>query len=177
MDIQLVPEAAPDVKSRRRFLELFIGVFTSLVGAALAIPFLGAVLGASSRAKKGLASRVVTVDSLPIGRPVDIAYQEMGSDAYIRRMGVHHLWAVKRSASDVAVFSPVCPHLGCHYDWDASDSLFKCPCHASVFNVDGRVVSGPSPRPLDTLPSEIRQGVLYVEWEQYKVGIAQKRTD
>jgi menaquinol-cytochrome c reductase iron-sulfur subunit len=176
MDIQVVPEPASDIKSRRRFLELFIGVFTSLIGIALAIPFLGAVIGGSSRAKKRLFSRVAAVDSLPVGKPVDVAYEEMGSDAYVQRMTGRHLWVVKRSDSDVVVFSPICPHLGCRFGWDAGDSLFKCPCHASVFAVDGRVVSGPAPRPLDRLPAEIRQGVLYVEWEQFEVGIAQKRT-
>ncbi len=176
MEIQLVPETASEMKSRRRFLELFIGVFTSLIGIALAVPFLGAVLGGSSRVQKRLFSKVGPVDSLPVGKPVDIAYEEMGSDAYIQRMAVRHLWVIKRSDSDVVVYSPICPHLGCRYDWDAGDSLFKCPCHASVFAVDGRVVSGPAPRPLDTLPSEIRQGVLYVEWEQFEVGIPQKRT-
>lgn len=176
MEIQLVPETASEMKSRRRFLELFIGVFTSLIGIALAVPFLGAVLGGSSRVQKRFFSKVGPVDSLPVGRPVDIAFQEMRSDAYIQGMAVRHLWAIKRSASDVVVFSPICPHLGCRYDWDAADSLFKCPCHGSVFTVDGRVVSGPAPRPLDTLPAEIRQGVLYVEWEQFEVGIPQKRT-
>ena len=176
MDIQLVPETAAEVKSRRRFLELFIGVFTSLIGIALAIPFLGSVIGGSSRVQKRLFSKVGPVDSLPVGKPVDIAYEEMGSDAYVRRMAVRHIWVIKRSDSDVVVYSPICPHLGCRYDWDAGGSLFKCPCHASVFTVDGRVVSGPSPRPLDTLTAEVRQGTLYVEWEQFEVGIPQKRT-
>jgi menaquinol-cytochrome c reductase iron-sulfur subunit len=176
MDIQLVPETVSADKSRRRFLELFIGIFTSLIGIALAIPFLGAVIGGSSRVQKRLFSKVGPVDSLPVGKPVDIAYEEMGSDAYVQRMAVRHLWVIKHSDSDVVVYSPICPHLGCRYDWDAGDSLFKCPCHASVFTVDGRVVSGPAPRPLDTLPAEVRQGVLYVEWEQFEVGIPQKRT-
>ena len=175
MDIQLVPETAPDVKSRRRFLELFIGVFTSLIGIALAIPFLGAVIGGSSRVKKGLFSRVTALDALPLGKPVDVVYQEMGSDAYVRQMDVRHLWVLKRSDTDVVAYSPICPHLGCRFDWDTGDSLFKCPCHASVFTVDGRVVSGPAPRPLDTLPAEIRQGVLFVAWEQFEVGVPLKK--
>ena len=176
MDIRPVPETVSGVTSRRRFLEFFIGVFTSLIGIALAIPFLGAVIGGSSRVQKRLFSKVGPVDSLPVGKPVDIAYEEMGSDAYIRQMTGRHIWVIKRSDSDVVAFSPICPHLGCRYDWDAADSLFKCPCHASVFTVDGRVVSGPAPRPLDTLPAQVRQGILYVEWEQFEVGIPQKRT-
>lgn len=176
METRIETAADPVEPGRRRFLEIFIGLFTSLIGLALAIPFLGAVIGGSSRSKKGLFSKVASVASLPLGQPVDISFQEMGSDAYIRRMDIRHLWVLKRSDSDVIVYSPICPHLGCRYDWDPGDSLFKCPCHASVFTVDGRVVSGPAPRPLDVLPVEIREGVLYVQWEQFEVGIPQKRS-
>lgn len=176
METRTETAADPGERSRRRFLELFIGLFTSLIGIALAIPFLGAVIGGSSRSKKEFFSKVAAIDSLPLGQPVDIAYQEMGSDAYIRRMAVRHIWVIKRSDSDIVAFSPICTHLGCRYDWDMGDSLFKCPCHASVFAIDGRVVSGPAPRPLDVLPAEIREGVLYVQWEQFEVGITRKRS-
>ncbi len=105
---------------------------------------------------------------------MDIAYTEMASDAYVRQDVVHHIWVVKHSDTDVTVFSPICPHLGCRFDWDPRDSRFKCPCHGSVYLVDGKVVAGPAPRPLDGLPVEVRQGKLYVRWEQFKVGTAEK---
>jgi menaquinol-cytochrome c reductase iron-sulfur subunit len=174
MDKPKAMETNPGEPSRRRFLEVVVGLLSSLVGAAVAIPFLGSVIGGKSRAGKSAFVPVAPVDSLPLGRPTDIAYSAMASDAYIHEDDVHHLWVVKRSDSEVMAYSPICPHLGCHYDWDPRDSLFKCPCHGSVFTIDGRVVAGPSPRPLDTLPVEIRQGRLYVKWERFKVGTSQK---
>jgi Rieske Fe-S protein len=39
--------------------------------------------------------------------------------------------------------------LGCAYHWDAQNKDFLCPCHTSIFSIDGKVVSGPAPRPLD----------------------------
>jgi menaquinol-cytochrome c reductase iron-sulfur subunit len=174
METQNAAETSPPESARRRFLKYFIGLFSSLIGAALAIPFLSAVIGGSSRSKTGDFSSVGAVGSLPVGTPVDIAYTEMGSDAYLSQETVHHIWVVKRSASDVVVYSPICPHLGCRYDWDPGDSTFKCPCHGSVYKIDGTVVAGPAPRPLDTLPSEVKQGTLYVKWEQFKVGTPQK---
>jgi menaquinol-cytochrome c reductase iron-sulfur subunit len=174
MDIPNVSETGLGEQSRRRFLKAVIGLFSSLVGAAVAIPFLGALVGGSSRAGKNAFSKVAAIDSLPPGRPVDVAYAAMASDAYIREDTIHHLWVVRHSDSEVVVFSPICPHLGCQYDWDPQDSLFKCPCHGSVFTIDGRVVAGPAPRPLDTLPTEIRQGALYVKWERFKVGTPRK---
>lgn len=51
-----------------------------------------------------------------------------------------------------------CTHLGCVVPWlpeePSEDSLaplgrFHCPCHGSIYNRYGEVVSGPAPRPLD----------------------------
>ncbi len=174
METPNVAEIPPAEGARRRFLKYFIGLFSSLIGAALAIPFLSAVIGGSSRSKTGDYSSVGAVGPLPVGTPVDIAYTEMGFDAYLSQETVHHIWVVKRSASDIVVYSPICPHLGCRYEWDSGDSTFKCPCHGSVYKIDGTVVAGPAPRPMDTLPSEVKQGTLYVKWEQFKVGTPQK---
>jgi menaquinol-cytochrome c reductase iron-sulfur subunit len=174
MDTPNAVESGSGGPTRRKFLEVAVGILSSLVGAAVAVPFVGALIGGRSRAGKSDFSPVAPVESLPLGQPADIAYSAMASDAYIREDDVHHLWVVRRSNSEVVVYSPVCPHLGCRYDWDPKDSLFKCPCHGSVFTIDGRVVAGPAPRPLDTLPAEIRQGRLYVKWERFKVGTRQK---
>jgi len=67
-------------QDRRRFFEIFIGIFSSLIGIWLAVPFLVAVIGAFARARKGLYSKVAPVDPLPLGQPVDIAYREMGPE-------------------------------------------------------------------------------------------------
>ncbi len=39
---------------------------------------------------------------------------------------------------------------------------------------DGKVLGGPSPRPLDTLPHKIQNGVLFVKWERFKIGVRQE---
>src|SRR5512135_1960477 len=155
MDTETPTDTLPAEPSRRRFLEIFVGLFSSLVAAALAIPFLGAVIGGRSGAEKGGFAPVTRVDSLHVGRPTDVAYSVPTSDAFISQETAHHIWVVKRSDSEIAAYSPICPHLGCRYDWNEANSRFQCPCHGSFFALDGRVIAGPSPRPLDALPAEI----------------------
>jgi len=41
-----------------------------------------------------------------------------------------------------------CSHLGCLVRWSIDESLFKCPCHGSIFNKEGNPVRGPADRPL-----------------------------
>ena len=42
-----------------------------------------------------------------------------------------------------------CTHLGCAVPWDATKSMFVCPCHTSEFDDTGAVKNPPAPRPLD----------------------------
>jgi cytochrome b6-f complex iron-sulfur subunit len=41
-----------------------------------------------------------------------------------------------------------CTHMGCIPYLDNVEQLFRCPCHGSVFTLEGDVVKGPAPEPL-----------------------------
>jgi len=56
-----------------------------------------------------------------------------------------------------------CTHLGCTVPWDGAHGRFACPCHASVFDITGQVVSPPAPRPLDYYVVRIENGVVKVD--------------
>jgi cytochrome b6-f complex iron-sulfur subunit len=56
-----------------------------------------------------------------------------------------------------------CPHLGCTVPWRENLEMFLCPCHSSLFNPQGEVIDGPSPRPLDTFPISLQEGKLIVD--------------
>ncbi len=56
-----------------------------------------------------------------------------------------------------------CTHLGCTVPWRDDMGHFHCPCHSSIFNTVGEVLSGPAPRPLDLFPIEIVEGQVIVD--------------
>ena len=58
--------------------------------------------------------------------------------------------------------SRICTHLGCSIPWDEEQQKFVCPCHGSSFNMLGEVLSPPAPRPLDTFPVRIENGIIKV---------------
>jgi cytochrome b6-f complex iron-sulfur subunit len=41
-----------------------------------------------------------------------------------------------------------CTHEGCTVQYNANDEVVWCACHNALFDVDGRVLSGPPPKPL-----------------------------
>jgi Rieske Fe-S protein len=71
---------------------------------------------------------------------------------------------------EFVVFSGKCPHLGCAYRWREAKGVFFCPCHVSIFRLDGQVVSGPAPRGLDQLPVRIKEGRLEIIDAEFKAG-------
>jgi Rieske Fe-S protein len=156
--------------SRRGFIGWALGVGAGFVALVAAIPAAGMFLGTSSGQTTGFVE-VADVASLPEGEPTGITFVQQTTDAYLHETLPHSVWVTKRSAADVVVLSPVCPHLGCQVAWDKQKKQYVCPCHNSVFAPDGKLLSGPAPRSMDTLPSKVEGGKLMVQWMDYKPGI------
>ena len=159
---------------RRQFFKVITRVFGGFITLALGIPFINSLVENISNKGNKIYSRLININSVPKEKPINLPFAMTEKDAFIKTVQPENVWAVKNSNSETKVFSPICPHLGCRYQWHSERKLFICPCHHSVFNIEGKVISGPSPRPLDTLPTKIRNNYLYVLWERFKPGITKK---
>ncbi len=159
---------------RRRFLIWATGILVSFSGMIVGIPLIGSIIGSSFRTAKTNWITVGDVGALPIGQPVNLKVVDNNVDAYVREPVIRHLWAVKHSNADVTVLSPICTHLGCQFNWNPASGHFECPCHGSIYAADGTVLGGPAPRRLDTLPTRIENGRLFVEWKQFRSGTSDK---
>ena len=58
---------------------------------------------------------------------------------------------LRSSPSVVLAFDARCPHLGCSVA--GAQKLLICPCHGSLFGLDGSVKQGPAVKPLTALPA------------------------
>lgn len=58
--------------------------------------------------------------------------------------------------------SAVCTHLGCLVEFNSAKRHVDCPCHAGTFDLDGKVIGGPPPRPLPTYSVAEVQGKVVV---------------
>jgi len=65
------------------------------------------------------------------------------------------LMIIRTGEKEVKALSTVCTHLGCKVSWQEDKNQFYCPCHAGVFDPEGKVSAGPPPKQLDTYPIEI----------------------
>jgi len=166
--------------SRRNFFKAAtVGIGTAIT-FLLGYPLINSIVSTGKTFVNKTYSRLVPVKNIPnsfspVKKPSKFNFTKMEQDAYIKTEKQEDVWVVKKSNEELTTFSPICPHLGCRYDWNQEKELFICPCHNSVFTIEGKYVSGPALRGLDTLPIEIKDDdLLYVLYERFEVGIPQK---
>jgi len=158
-----VPAAAGDVSpTRRRFYILFINGVMGLVGLALSIPAAIYLLFPPKLRKRQEWVETADLATIPSGTPTEISFRRTRVDGWKVTNVKDAAWVVKKPNDDVVAFAPVCTHLACAYHWDDPSHTFICPCHGSVFSIDGKVLSGPAPRPLNRLMTKIQGGKLQI---------------
>jgi len=89
-----------------------------------------------------------------LGAGVIIALSDFPELATVGRLvaipGNRAVVRMSNGASDSAfrAFSAVCTHEGCLTN--VTNNRFECPCHGSMFAIDGSVTRGPAASPLPT---------------------------
>ena len=87
-----------------------------------------------------------------------MTYEERIRDGWYISTLSKGAWVVTKDGKEFVAFDPHCTHLNCPYYWDKEKKRFQCPCHDGRFDIDGKVIGGPPPRPLDRLEIIIQDG-------------------
>ena len=121
--------------SRRTFLDWLLAGGLITWGIAFVAPVLSYVWPAQRRGP--------SVQAVSAGKTTDFADWQAKIVAVSGRPVI-----VVRTPQGYRAFSAICTHLGCIVAWNEQKRQIECPCHAGVFDINGRVISGPPPRPL-----------------------------
>ena len=93
---------------------------------------------------RGWVQADVDPTTLELNKPVPVRFA--GSVGGARVSG--SAWLVLHEGDEVVAFDPRCTHAQCAYE-PTDDARFACLCHDAFFDLDGKVLSGPPPRPLE----------------------------
>ncbi|HUA17323.1 MAG TPA: ubiquinol-cytochrome c reductase iron-sulfur subunit [Bryobacteraceae bacterium] len=155
--------AADDLSpTRRTFYIGFINGVMGLIGLCLAVPAAVYLLVPPKLREKAQWVETEDLSAIPVGTPTEVAYERKQVDGWKVTTEKATAWVVKKPDNSVVAFAPQCTHLGCAYHWDEPSHTFVCPCHTSVFSINGKVLSGPAPRPLDRYMVKVEAGKLQI---------------
>lgn len=135
---------------RRRLLERFIAASGAVLLGIAVLPGIGMILGPVLGRRRMRRAKLL----------LDGGLDRLGTDfvpaRYEGQADVEPgLFVRKTETGELAVFSAQCTHGGCALTWSGQRRKFLCPCHKGVFDAEGKVVSGPPPRPLARLAAHV----------------------
>jgi Rieske Fe-S protein len=146
-----VSEDETDHPKRRRFVEMFLG--TGIV-ASLA-SFLYPVL----RYLIPPPSAELSSDTVLAGKTGDLK----PNTGKIFRFGSRPALLIMTSDGKYRAMSGVCTHLGCTVQYRGDLHNVWCACHNGMYDLNGRNLSGPPPRPLEDYDVMVKGDEIYVQ--------------
>ena len=185
----ILETSPPDERQGRRsfFSQVAAIVVSLLAGIVPVATALVVFLNPLRRRVEGSQWIAITpLDALPAdGRPYRFPVITDRWDAWNsyppEAIGSIYLRRTSKTENPVAL-SSICPHLGCSVDFSTKKDEFICPCHNSMFTVDGARIdpaTSPSPRNLDTLDVKIRpeDNQVMVHYLRFKSGTRKKHAE
>lgn len=131
--------------TRRKFVNWLLGTSAAGYLAAVVYP-IGRYL-IPPPAGESSASSV----TLPFP-PDDVAVNSARAFRFGNKPGI----LVRTETGELRAFSAICTHLDCTVQYRDDISRIWCACHNGHFDLTGRNVQGPPPRPLDAYDVNVR---------------------
>ena len=155
--------------SRNNFVKVVIGFLGSIMGAIIGIPSIFYLI--SPALKKQAAEATIplgSIENFPIGTPSLFTFTRTNVNGWERTVNSYGIYVYRKSGleDDIKVYSNVCTHLSCRVTWDEEIQNYVCPCHAGYFDINGEVISGPPPRPLDEYETHVEDGNLTIIFKE-----------
>lgn len=140
----------PIQQDKRDFLKYILG--GSLVAWAASILYpLFAYLKPPKEAE-------VEVTSVKAGKLSEIE-KESGT---IVRFGNKPVILIRTASGELRAFSGTCTHLDCTVQYKKEMGVIWCACHNGKYDLSGRNVSGPPPKPLDEFRVVVQGDEVFV---------------
>jgi menaquinol-cytochrome c reductase iron-sulfur subunit len=151
--------------SRRDFITLTTAAVGTIIGAAIGLPAIAYLIDPALKTVSTEAwIPLGTLESYAIGKPTLSTFTRSKVNGWEKSVNSYGAFVLRKSQTEVVVFSNVCTHLSCHVNWQADKQQYVCPCHDGRFGIDGKVLAGPPPRPLDVYETKVENGTLSIHF-------------
>lgn len=147
---------------RRTLFARATAALGAILGGGLGLPALTYLLAPGRRAAASAWIDAADLNQLSNGVPEEVTLRRTRMDGWKITSEKSTAWVVRLDEKEVIALSPQCTHLGCAYHYDERKREFVCPCHTSNFALDGKVLTGPAPRPLDRFDVKIENNRVLI---------------
>ena len=153
--------------SRREFVGIVTAAVGTFMGAMIGIPAIGYLI-APTLTKESADAWIPAgpVENYPVGIPTLFNFNRTKVNGWEKTVNSYGVYIIRQDDGTFLALSNKCTHLSCRVNWNPDASAYICPCHDAHFNIDGEVVSGPPPRPMDPYQTKIENGEIFVYLQQ-----------
>jgi cytochrome b6-f complex iron-sulfur subunit len=130
-------QAGLDNTGRRRFLNYLLGTGFGATLIAIFYPII----------KFMTPPQLIeaTQNSVTAGKVSELALNSGKIFKFGNKPGI----LIRSAAGELKAFSAVCTHLDCIVQYEPEKKQIWCACHNGQYNLSGKNVAGPPPRPLE----------------------------
>lgn len=156
--------------TRNGFVKVITAMVGTVIGAIIGIPAIGYLISPATKTQKSDSwIPLGSLENIPLGEPTLFSFTRTKVNGWEKTVNSYGVYVWRKNEDEIKVFSNVCTHLSCRVKWEAEKQAYICPCHDGYFDIEGNVIDGPPPRPLDQYAEsegnlKIEEGTLFIHF-------------
>jgi menaquinol-cytochrome c reductase iron-sulfur subunit len=151
--------------SRREFVGIVTAAAGTIMGAIVGIPAIGYLIAPALTKITGDAwIPAGPLESYPVGVPTLFNFNRTKVNGWEKTVNSYGVYIIRGADGSIQAFSNTCTHLSCRVNWQQDAGAYICPCHDAYFAIDGQIISGPQPRPLDPYETKVEENNLFIHF-------------
>lgn len=149
--------------NRRDFIKSTTVLLGGFIGTLIAAPAIAYLISPGlGKTEDSAWIDLGPLDKYPPGVPTLREFTRTRVNGWERTAMAYGVFVVRQSDTGARVFSNICTHLACRVLWHADIRNYVSPCHDGHFDMLGKNISGPPPRPLDEFVTKLEAGNLSI---------------
>ena len=151
--------------SRRDFIKLATAAVGTFISAAVGLPAIAYLIDPAL--KVGTADAWIPLgklDGFEAGKPTLVNFTRSQTSGWEKTVNSYGVFVLRKSDTEALALSNICTHLGCRVNWKDAQQAYVCPCHDATFDLQGKVLGGPPPSPLNGYETKVENGTLFIHF-------------